>query len=383
MADPTLQQLLDVEDDEAALSFLLTQLSAVGFPVANWASGGMMYSILRVLAKGLSNVMDGVSKIAAGGLLDLAEGPWLTLLAHHQFDIDRFLATFAEGTVTLTVASGAGPYTLTPGASIIYETNKKLRYFSSNPSDVTLPAGPSTTIVPYKAESPGSAYNAALGTGIGFVTPLPGVTASFTDTQSIGTWLTTQGTDDESDVSVRARCRSKWATIGLQKPADAYLYLAMNTPGVSVQPTKVKVDNTNPRGPGTLDVWIAGPAGPLSTSDEILVRSFLLLLQSPAADTNIQNASTLSVNVTATVKYLGGFSDAVGIAASGIKDLIDLVDIGGKLQLSDVVKVIVDVDGIDEVDLTTVRINGVFADLSLGVSQLAVAGTINLTGIVV
>ena len=47
-----------------------------------------------------------VSEIGKGWSLDDAEGAWLTLYAYSRYRVTRIAATFAQHTVTLTVASG-------------------------------------------------------------------------------------------------------------------------------------------------------------------------------------------------------------------------------------------------------------------------------------
>ena len=54
-----------------------------------------------------------------GWSLDDAEGAWLTLHAYSRYRVTRIAATFAQHTVTLTVASGAGPYSITAGQLVV------------------------------------------------------------------------------------------------------------------------------------------------------------------------------------------------------------------------------------------------------------------------
>jgi uncharacterized phage protein gp47/JayE len=386
MADPpTLDDLIQGESEDTALTFLLTSLASIGFPTTSWSPTGRIYSALRVFAKGLSNVFTAITEITKGGLLGLSTKGWLTLLSKEQYDNTRFEATFAEGTVTLTVAAGAGPYPIAPGASIVYETLTLRRYFSTNVTTVTLPAGPSTTPLTYRAEFKGSAYNAPLGASMGFVTPLPGVTATLTDTQGTGTWLTKQGTDEEADEPLRTRDRTRWATLGLQKPEDAYVYLAMNVPGVGTPATKVKVDASNPHGPGTMDIWLASNAGPLPAADEALVAAYLESLASPAAQDGLQvaNALVLAISVAVRIEYQGVFATAIAEARDAVKAYVDGLPIGGKILFSQVIEEIMAIAGVVNVPVGLLTINGTNGDVQLLANQVAVFTTWTATPVIV
>ena len=370
----TLDDVLTPDSEDQALAFLLTQLAALGFPTTAWQTGGVAYTLLRVQAKALSNLAGLIAKLARGGLLDYAEKAWLTLLAKGWFQLDRYLSTFAVGQVALTVAPGSGPYTISAGQLWIAD-NFGHRYNSSNTGSVVLASG-TTTQVPFRAENPGAAFNIAVGSGLTLTTPLPGVTAALPDLGT-GTWLTTQGTDDESDPALRTRCRTRWATIGLQKPRDAYVYLATNTPGVATPPSRVYVDDANPRGPGTLNVWIAGPAGPVSTADEALVRAYVVARKSPCADVQVANAVPVAVAITADVYYDGGYATALTQAADALTSLINAVPLGGTLSWAEAVGAITNVPGV--YDVQNLRLNGGTANLTVAANQTAVAGVYTLT----
>ena len=183
MADPTLRDLLGSDNEDDALTFLLTQLASIGFPTVNWQSGRVIHTLLKAFSRALAVGSGLLRDITAGGLLKLSTSGWLTLLADWYSSpaapVARFPATFAQGQILLNVSIGNGPYPLDPGQVIVQESVAKHRYLSINPISVTLPAGPSNTIVPFIAENPGSAFNVSPDTGLTLVTPLPGVTASF------------------------------------------------------------------------------------------------------------------------------------------------------------------------------------------------------------
>src|SRR6185369_14847016 len=129
--------------------------------------------------------------------------------------------------IRISIATGSPSQTIQPG-QLWVKTNTGKRYNSINTAPVSITSG-SSAVITFKAESPGKAYNVALGTGLTLVTPLLGTIAAFEDTGD-GTWLTIQGQDEELDEPLRIRCRTKWATIGIQKTRDAFDYLVRNVP---------------------------------------------------------------------------------------------------------------------------------------------------------
>ncbi len=366
----TLDELLSPEEPDDALTFLLTQLASEGFPTTAWESGGAIYTVLKSEALTLSDKAKLVRDIAAGGLLELSEKKWLTLLASNRFQCDRFAATFAAGTVTLTNA-GTGAQAIPAAGSWITGATGR-RYNSTNTGVVNIPGSGGTAVLTYRAESPGAAYNIATATAVTLVTPLPGVTAALTVTTG-STWLTTQGTDEEPDAALKTRCRARWATVGLQKTRDAYLYLAVTAPGVTTPVTRIYVDDANPRGAGTVDVWIAGAAGPLSTADESLVRAYVLARKSPASDVAVANAVTVTVNVTADLYYGAAFTGAPAQAQAAVTALINATPVGGTLYWSAIVEALMAPDGVFKTVLTAPG-----ADLALAANQVAVPGSFTL-----
>lgn len=392
MADPTIDDLLTPDTEDTELSFLLTQLAdpTVGFPTANWQSGGVIYTLLRVFSRLFATQSTILVDIVKGGILRLSAGPWLDLLANWYDSlaapVSRFPATFAQGTVALDVAAGSGPYDIAPSEVIVQDALKKQRYFSNNTGTVTLPAGPSTTIVPFIAEHPGAGYNVASTVGLTVTTPRPGLTARFSVPAGSNTWLTSQGTDAEKDADLRVRMRAKWGTVGFMKPHDAYLFLALNTPGVGTPPTKTVVNDNNPRGPNTLDVWLAGPLGPIPTADETLISNYIISLKSPTADVQVANADVLTVDIAYTLRFSSALSNVPTLSEEQVRLLVQAALIGGVISVDDMVaaaKVPSLPLGSAHVPLTSMLLNGANADLAIPANKVAVVGTVTITSVLV
>lgn len=371
----TLDDLLSPESEDESLSYFLTELAAVGFPTTAWQTGGVAYTLIRVLAKAVSDKLALIRNLAASGFLDLAAGGWLTLLAKSAYTLDRYLATLAQGTIRIAIGASYAPQTVQPGQLWVTD-NAGHRYNAVNPAPVAISAGASA-VIPFRAESPGSAYNIANGTGLSMVTALPGMTAALE--VSGASWLTVQGADDETDANLRARCRARWATVGLNKTRDGFLFLAMNAPGVTTQPNRVYVDDTNPRGPGTCNVWLAGPGGPLPAPDVATIASYLSARQSVCSDVATANAVTRAVDVAATVYYRAAYTGALGDATNRVTAMLQALDLGAPVYLAEVLEQLMGAAGVYNVAGLT--LNGGAADLALAVNEVATVGTFTLTGI--
>lgn len=372
-----LDQLITPETEDQALEYYLTELANVGFPVTAWQSGGVAYTIIRILAKKSVDFFALINAIARGGLLDLATGLWLTLLAAQIFRLTRYAATFAVGQVRVAIAAGNPGQTIQPG-QLWFKLANGLRYNSVNPSAVVIAAG-SSAVIPFKAEQKGTRYNVALGTGITFVTPLPGMTGTFEDTGN-GTPWTVQGSDDESDEALRVRCRSKWTMLGTNKPRDAYVFLATNVPGLGTQPNRVAIDDQNPRGPNSIDIWLAGPSGPLPSADVALINTYLQARKSPCANLEVNAAQARPITIAATLLRAGEFSQAKNQAVENVTATLQQLPLGGTVRLSQVIEDVMTPDG--AINCTGTTVNGTAADLTIGINEVATVAAVNILDVV-
>jgi hypothetical protein len=377
--EPTMDALLPAKSEDSVFGELIGYLNGFGFPKTSWHSGGRAYTRIRATAKGTSNLFGAITKIAKGGYLGLSSRGWLTLLAREWFSVEREDARFAQGTVRLNVAAGSGPYTVQPKDAGIYEAMNRLRYFPTSAVALNLPAGPSSTPLPYIAESPGAAYNVPLGIGTGFITPLEGVTATFTDTLSTGTWLTTVGKDEESDAALISRCIAKWNTLGVLTPTDAYLRIAQETLGIGIKPNKIVVV---PGANGAVTIYLASNAGPLPTVDRDLIRARLLSMKSPTQNMTVDNAAAVSIVIEAWVHFRGGYVTAIEQAEVALQKEIAALPIGGKQILSQVLENIMAIPGVVDVPPEKLLINGVNADLQLAANQVATWGSLVATRVI-
>jgi hypothetical protein len=194
-----LDELLHSDTEDDVLEFLLTELAAADppWPITDYVNGDPGLTLLRVVARAIAQQVLLVKEVAAGAALELAAAlptpGWLTLLAKSWFELDRELAVFARPRLRLTCSPSAGPYTITPGLLWARAIATDRRYNVANAANETLNAG-GTLDLEWRAESPGAAYNLALGALVELVTPLPGVTLATVETvPGSGSCMATQG----------------------------------------------------------------------------------------------------------------------------------------------------------------------------------------------
>ena len=134
----TFADLIRLRTRDERRDALLAELSARGFPVTSWAAGGVARTLVEGVAQGDADLWLAVSAIARGGLLQYAEGDWLTELARSHYEVERIEATFARHTVRLSFTAG-GPGTIAPG-QLVAANPSGLTFRSINTGTETIPA---------------------------------------------------------------------------------------------------------------------------------------------------------------------------------------------------------------------------------------------------
>lgn len=277
---------------------LLARLAAAGFPVAAWASvGNVLRALTQVDATTLAELYAIVRDIARAGTLDGAEGAWLDLHVQSRFSLTRIASTFAEHTVTLTVTSGAGPYTITPGQLVGAANSGGARFRSTNTTNVNITSASPVTFT-LRAEAAGTGGNATPNV---LITPaLAGVSMAWTS-------LDVVARNTELDAELRTRARARWSVLGSGFTRDAVRYWATGAPLVSGGEAGsagcTRASFAAPAGDGSYVVYVAGADGPLGPSQVAAVQAELDL-HCPITDTpDVQAATQATITVAGTVRF--------------------------------------------------------------------------------
>lgn len=324
---PTVSDLITAKSRDTLFEEGLSVAQGEGLPTTAWQAGSVPRTLLKADATALADLHATQAAIAKGAFLDDSEGPWLTLHAASRFQVTRVAATFNEGTVVVTVASGAGPHTIAAAGLLV--TDGVRRWRSTNTTAVTVTSA-ATTNFTVRAEGPGSAYDVTNDTIDQVVSP---ALAGLSVNNPSSSWITLSGADEESDASVRARCRAKWSTLGRGANLDAYAYWATTCPDAETI-TRAKVVAGS--GDGTLIVYIAQatavPAGGQAATVQAWVNG-----QKPVTDTvTVTAATAATITVTGSVRFTAATYDtaaahtaienavAAYITARGFGETVDL-----------------------------------------------------------
>lgn len=290
---PTLSSLLVQKTQQEMLADLLTYLQARGYSLTDFYSGSVQRTLIETDAQGLADLTAYSASIAQGGFVELAATDWLTLLAESQYNITRQPATATEGLLRVTGEAGFGSFNIAAG-DMLFSTASGLTYF--NMQNFSVPDGGQVDI-PIKASQTGSAYNVSSGTITIISTPVVGLSCN-----NQNNWVTKAGSDQESDIALRNRCKLRWAELGYGATKDAYIYWALTA---SPEVKKVKVLDNLPRGQGTVDVIIYGD-GALGNSVVNTVNAYIQLRKPITANVLVYSASQHNIAVHATVYYKAG-----------------------------------------------------------------------------
>lgn len=363
----TLQQLLTPKTEEEALDELLSFLDDVGFSASSWQPGSKARHIVQLLARLRASFSNTTLLITKGRYNDTAEGEWLHLFSKSHYNNDVVPAQTPRIRIRLKDDASAGPFTENAGDSIAKDENG-VTY--RNIDAISLPED-GNILVDYEAETPGAL--AEIPVSATLVTPMAGVTVTLEE-------IIRPGANVESDTRLRERNRSKWFTLSQAAPGDAYRVWAMEASG-SV--TRVWVDDLNPRGPGTVDVIIAGASGSLPDGVSDTVEAYIngevdgVYRRPLGTDLAVISATEYTVNVTGTVYSNGSYdlSSVQTAAHAAINAYISTVAVGGTVLLAELYRRVMAVDGVRNVQFTAPT-----ADVTVTAGRVPV-GNPNLTSV--
>ena len=311
MSVSSVTEILTAKTADQLTTEQLTEMAAADppLPVTAYQPGSVALTLIEADCDALADMHVTVAQLGASAFMGEAEGDWLTLRAKSTFDLERILATFARGTVTLACTALAGPETITPGALVI-TTPSGLLYRSTNASNVVVPSGGTNTI-PIRAEAAGTDYNVSLA-GATIVTPAAaGMSVS---AASLLTWITTTARNEETDDELRTRCRARWATLATAGcgTRDAYVYNILSATldgtdeGTSAGATRVGFLSVP--GDGTVPIRVAGSSGLLTDEQRDAIIAWVEVRR-PITDTpEIAHATPVSVNPVGTVTFKAGLN---------------------------------------------------------------------------
>jgi uncharacterized phage protein gp47/JayE len=340
------QQLITPSTETESTTALVSLLDALGFTASSWQSGGLPLALVQTVARVHSALTQTRVTLALSRFSDTATDDWLELLSDDAFDNRKNKAVATQLLVQLSDPQGVGPFTFVPSQLVV--SDELGHTYRNITGGMLAPNG--TATLTFKAEIAGAASQPS---SLVLATPIAGIV-----TTQLGDPFVV-GTDDEPDPRLRTRNRTKWSTLAYAAPVDAYKAQAL---AASPNVTRVFVDDLNPRGPGTIDLHIAGAAGDhvLPSSVAADVYNYIegitdgIVRRPVKVDLQVFVALASNVPITATITRDKQHTDDAIITATliALDTLIAQAEIGGTVQLANIYTAIMGVAGVKNVTIT-------------------------------
>lgn len=207
------------------------------------------------------------------------------------------------------------------------------------------------------------------GTGINITLANGAINPSFVvgDTYSFttpGSWITSQGSDIETNVALATRCRNRWASLSAIPTQSLYQLLATSTPSVGSQVTQVSVV-PDPSINNKINVVVSGPGGVLPGATITAIQAYITPRARLCDNPIVQSPSTTPVTYAFIYTVPASQAAAAAIAINtALLAYTAAVGVNGSIRIADIIQIVMDVAGV--VDCNSVTINGVAANLTLG-----------------
>lgn len=272
----------------------------VGISTTAWGSGAVVRTMTVAVSVTIAAWTQVQARIAAAGFVELSAKKWLRLAAYHLFGVEWIEATYASGYVQL-VNSGGGVFSLDAGDLIVTCTRTGKTYRSTEGFELGVLGTVSVAVTAIEA---GSASNAAPGELAQVVTP-PMLNVTCSNSAAL------VGSDDETDASLKLRCKEKLGSLSPMGPWDAYAFAARSSSRIVAggAPATTGITRTRVRrdGYGNLQLIVANNSGPVTgtvgdTSTDLGAIDDAIQRGAAPLGTNASTVSAQAVGVTPRYK---------------------------------------------------------------------------------
>ncbi len=286
-----------------------SMLTAIGqrTGLTNFNVGSVVRTLSEVHAEVVAELYAFGAEMLKQGFLDTATGFWLDRKAR-EYGLTRKPAIKTEGVVIYSRKVPRSTNIPIPSGSIVTtpkdQAGKEYRFFTTE--DAILESGQISVQVPVIAESAGSSFNVGPSSISKMKTYIAGIEAVTNPTD----WISVVGADEERDADLRQRCFLAWEELSQGGTAAAYVSWALSVPGVK----SAFVDDTLPRGEGTVDIYIMGEAGPPDPALLASVQEVVDQNRPITADALVRSPDIVPVDLILSVIPRSGY-DAVALEA--------------------------------------------------------------------
>ncbi|EDU5438990.1 hypothetical protein J3190_002092 [Salmonella enterica] len=198
-----------------------------------------------------------INNVLRNLFLMTASGSFVDLFAA-ALRLTRKDATRATGNITFIKASPDTSVTVPAGTVIQTERINGVIYAVKTTQQVVIPAGTAQAPVSATATDSGTAFNLAPG----YYQILPEAVDGIAAARNDDNWLTTPGSDQESDDELKDRCRNQFNLAGSYHTDAVYRSLIAAQAGLSID--RIFFQHDAPRGPGTANAFLLLDTGVIS-----------------------------------------------------------------------------------------------------------------------
>ncbi|HAF8818398.1 TPA: hypothetical protein G5V04_003903 [Salmonella enterica] len=198
----------------------------------------------------INNVLRNLFLLTAAGL-------FVDLFAA-AMNLTRKGATRAAGKITFTKKNPADTVTVPAGTLIQTERINGVIYTVTTDTQTIIPAGTAGAVIDVTAADTGTGFNLAPG----YYQILPGSVDGIAAVRNDDNWLTTPGTDQESDDELKDRCRNQFNLAGNYHTDAVYRSLIAAQAGLTID--RIFFQHDAPRGPGTANAYLLLDTGVIS-----------------------------------------------------------------------------------------------------------------------
>lgn len=380
----SVENLRTTATTSGAYRWLIELLTYVGFETTGWQPGRIQRSLMTTFAAGNADLTELGKFIAEFGFGPTSSGPALKLFSKSRYDNDYFRAVKTSGPMRLRNKSSSN-YPMEVGKVIVQDAAGV--QFRNVTAGTLLPGSvgaPTSLDLTFEAVKAGAGGNVGRSTVNKMVTQFAGVSVENNVTPITGPWYTVTGLDEELDSALRKRNETKWALMSLDLVKEGFEAVALKNGAI-----KVDIDDSNPRGQFTLDVYAGGQAELLGAS---VMQALQLAFSKRVFHTEATwlnpwppgNPSLIQVKHPPTqefslpggiVYYSGQLNSVKAAVRQALLDLIILAPIGGYsyapgpenvITLGDIADAIEECEGVQTTHL------GITADIPVAARHLVI-----------
>lgn len=253
---------------------ILADLEAAGVDAAGFSPFSVTSALPGVHAKAIAHQSAIRADVARASFLELllatpGADAWVEKVCRAWYQVDRLPATKAQWLFRVSASSAVGSV-VRPPRSLVAEAGGVL---FENIAELQISGG-QRVLVLFEARAAGTSGNVLPGAVTGFrVAP-----AGLSVTNATPGRLLYAGRAAETNTGLVARGRARFAAKSYGGARSAYLVWvaeAFEAAGMTSTITKIGVDDENPNGPGSTDLYLANAAGPATVDELALVDAFL------------------------------------------------------------------------------------------------------------